>query len=187
MEKERARICILEDDEDIRELITYTLGSFTYECASYPAAEEMFRDIKDNPPDLFLLDIMLPGMDGLEVLRHLRGAAATKNIPVIIITAKSSEFDKVTGLDAGADDFLAKPFGVLELAARVRAVLRRADRQSADPGLRRYLDITIDQDRYEASRGGEKLDLTLKEYELLRLLCENMGKVVTRETIQTTI
>ncbi len=179
---EKKLIFVVEDDENIRELIRCTLEAFSYSCESFETAEEMLARLEEVVPDLFLLDIMLPGMSGLDALRALKKNVKTQDIPAIMITAKSSEADKVSGLDAGADDFITKPFGVLELSARVRAVLRRMDKPSNN-GILRYKDLCIDTNLYEVTKGGEKLKLTRKEYELLKFLCENVGKVMTRESI----
>lgn len=175
------RIFVVEDDPGIRELTRCMLQSSGFLPFCFEAGEEMLSAIGDTPPDLFILDIMLPGMDGIEILQKLRRDALTKDIPVIMLTAKSTEIDKVTGLDTGANDYIVKPFGVLEFMARVRAVLRgaaskKASRLSAG-------GISMDTDSHIVTLDGAKIELTLKEFELLRLLLRNTGRVVHRSDI----
>ncbi|HHX73162.1 MAG TPA: response regulator transcription factor [Clostridiales bacterium] len=179
-------IFVVEDDENIRELIRCTLEAFSFACETFETAEELLARVEEVTPNLFLLDIMLPAMSGLDALHILKKNVKTQDIPAIMITAKSSEADKVSGLDAGADDFITKPFGVLELSARVRAVLRRMDKPGNN-GILTYKDLSIDTNLYEVTKAGEKLKLTRKEYELLKFLCENVGKVMTREAIVNTV
>lgn len=178
-----ALIYLTEDDENVRELIRCTLVSFSYEVRSFENAEDMLAECsKGQLPDLFLLDIMLPGIDGIRALKLLRQNPDAASLPVIMLTAKSSEADKVAGLDNGADDYIAKPFGVLELAARVRAVLRRKPLQE-HPSVLTYKDIVIDCDRHCVTIKGEPADLTVKEYDLLLFLVRNSRRVVTREEL----
>jgi two-component system alkaline phosphatase synthesis response regulator PhoP len=171
---------VVEDEENIREIIKCALETSGLKVAGFEDAAAMFGAFKTAMPDLIILDIMLPQMDGLEALRKLKADRATALVPVILLTAKSAETDKVAGLDLGAEDYITKPFGVLELMARVRAVLRR----SADSAkVYEARDLKIDTERHEVSLYGQKIELTLKEFELLKLLMENAGKVVTRDTL----
>lgn len=180
-------IYYVEDDPNIRELASYALRQAGFEAACFPDAEGFFAACAERVPDLVLLDIMLPGMDGLEILRRLRADGATEHVPVMMLTAKGTEYDKVSGLDAGADDYLAKPFGMMELISRVNALLRRAARPAvggsaaADAGDElRGGAIMLSPSRHEVSAGGQPVTLTLKEFELLRVLMANEGLVLTR-------
>ena len=177
------RIFITEDEEDIREVIKCTLESFSYEIQAFESAEECLEETKKNLPDLILMDIMLPGMDGITALEKLKSQKETQSIPVIMLTAKSSEVDKVTGLDKGADDYVTKPFGVLELAARVRAALRKSEAYQKKSEVLTLGGITLDADKRTVTKNGEPVELTLKEFELLRLLMENKDRVLPRETL----
>lgn len=177
-------ICLIEDDENIRELIRYALASAGFDTECYEKGEDFLEHANGQNPDLFLLDIMLPGKNGYEILKCLRKNERLKQIPVIFITAKGAEIDKVSGLDLGADDYIVKPFGVLELIARVKAVLRRSSNTLGQSGAQlKYKDITLDINSREVTKGPEKLDLTYKEYELLFCLMENKGRVLTREQL----
>lgn len=172
-------IYCVEDDASIRELISYATQSAGYETRGFESGEAFWRAVEERTPELVLLDIMLPGEDGLSILERLRRDGATARVPVIMLTAKTSEVDKVKGLDAGADDYMAKPFGVMELLSRIRAVLRRStpdERLTAG-------EITLDLDRREASVAGQAVKLTFKEFELLRYLVQNRGRVLSRERI----
>lgn len=180
-------IYYVEDDPNIRELASYALRQAGFEAACFPDAEGFFAACAERVPDLVLLDIMLPGMDGMEILRRLRADGATEHVPVMMLTAKGTEYDKVSGLDAGADDYLAKPFGMMELISRVNALLRRAARPAvggstaADAGDElRGGAIVLSPSRHEVSAGGQPVTLTLKEFELLRVLMANEGLVLTR-------
>lgn len=175
-------IVIVEDDESIRTMLEYYFKSLNHEVLAFESGEAMFGTLGDTVPELCILDIMLPGIDGLEILRRLRGAAATEQVPVIMLTARAAEMDKVAGLELGADDYIAKPFGLMELQARVKAVLRRAHSVPAEPILR-YEDLEIDPAAREVRRGGEPVELTYKEFELLRLLVSRRGTVLTRDDI----
>ena len=177
------RIFITEDEEDIREVIKCTLESFSYEIQAFENAEEGLEETKKNLSDLILMDIMLPGMDGITALEKLKSQKETQSIPVIMLTAKSSEVDKVTGLDKGADDYVTKPFGVLELAARVRAALRKSEAYQKKSEVLTLGGITLDADKRTVTKNGEPVELTLKEFELLRLLMENKDRVLPRETL----
>lgn len=175
-------IVLVEDDESIRVMLEYYLKSLNYQVAAFESGEAMFAAPEALSPALCILDIMLPGMDGLEILRRLRAGEHTRHVPVIMLTARGTEMDKVAGLEQGADDYLAKPFGLMELQARVKALLRRAGSAPAERVLR-YGDLEMDPDAREVRRGGEPVELTYKEFELLRLLLSRHGTVLTREEI----
>lgn len=176
-------IYLLEDDGAIRELVTYSLEKTGNEAVAFETPGEFWGALDRRLPDLILLDVMLPEEDGLRVLEKLRGVERTKRIPVIMLTAKGTEFDKVTAFDIGADDYVTKPFGVMELLARIKAVMRRADVNQADA--RRYscADVTLSTERREVLVAGVPVTLTYKEFELLNLLFQNMGRVLTRDRI----
>ena len=172
------RIAVVEDDESIRTMLEYYFKSMGHEVLAFESGEDFF----DAAPvaDLALLDVMLPGMDGLDIVRRLRGEEATAKLPIIMLTARQTEMDKVTALDLGADDYISKPFGVMELQARVNAVMRRVG--DRDPMLR-YRDLAIDPAGRTVTRGGEDIALTYKEFELLCLLVRRRGTVLTRDEI----
>ena len=175
-------IYYVEDEVNIRELALYALKQAGLEAQGYPDAESFRVALAQRVPDLVLLDIMLPGTDGLAILSELRHDARYAHIPVMMLTAKGTEFDKVVGLDAGADDYLAKPFGMMELVSRCNALLRRAVRQPA-PQAKRLLacgPIEVDLDAREVRAGGVAAELTLKEFDLLSELIENQGRVLSR-------
>jgi two-component system alkaline phosphatase synthesis response regulator PhoP len=175
-------IYYVEDDPNIRDLVVYTLRQTGMEASGFSAAGPFFAAVAEAAPELVLLDIMLPGEDGLAILKKLRQDGRTAAIPVIMITAKDTEFDTVVGLDAGADDYIAKPFGMMELVARVKALLRRtAAREGAEAITCGAL--TVDARRHLVISGGENVSLTLKEFELLRFLMENRGVAFTREKL----
>jgi two-component system alkaline phosphatase synthesis response regulator PhoP len=176
-------IFCVEDDNSIRELMIYTLGVSGFEaigCENAAAFWDALKRIKN--PQLVLLDIMLPDEDGISILKKLRSYALTADIPVIMATAKGTEYDKVIGLDQGADDYLAKPFGMMEMVSRVKAVLRRTNASKKERMIR-LGTMEIDEKRHSVTVGGKKINLTLKEYELLRLLIKNPGKVFTRDEL----
>lgn len=175
-------IVIVEDDASIRAMLEYYFKSLGHRTAAFESGEDFFAAAPKA--DLALLDVMLPGMDGIEIVRRLRAAPATEKLPIILLTARQTEMDKVTGLDAGADDYITKPFGVMELQARVNAVLRRAGQ--ADPALR-YRDLVIDPAGRTVTRGDESIPLTFKEFELLRLLVSRRGTVLTRDEILSAV
>lgn len=179
-------IYIVEDDIEVREMETYALKSSGFEVMSFDCGKVMDEQVKTRVPDLFILDIMLPGEDGLNILKRLRVQENTKGIPVIMLTAKGTELDKVKGLDLGADDYIAKPFGVLEFISRVRAVLRRSERSSSESTEALNLalgGVTLDDQRRSVTVGGIAVELTFKEYELLKLLMSRPGTVFSRQQI----
>lgn len=175
-------IYTVEDEDNIRELIRCTLESFSYETKCFSCAEDMLTMCNATIPDLILLDIMLPAMDGISALQHLKASPNTKSIPVIMLTAKSSEIDKVTGLDCGADDYIAKPFGILEFVARIKAALRRIPVEQHENTLS-YKDIVISQDKHNVTVANTIVELTLKEYLLLKTLINSGGNIVTRDEL----
>lgn len=174
-------IYCVEDDNGIRELVIYTLNASGFEAKGFPNPEEFWAEMAQNKPDLIILDIMLPGEDGISVLKKLRSHPATADISVIMATAKGTEYDKVIGLDLGADDYLSKPFGMMEMVSRVKAVLRRTNPKTMDKLT--VGDIEIDRLRHKVSVNGSEVILTLKEYELLMLFAENIGIVFTRDKL----
>ena len=180
-------IYLLEDDASIRELVLYSLNSMGMESQGFERPSEMNRAMRDCIPDLLLLDIMLPEEDGFSILRRLRAEDDTKALPVIVLTAKNTEFDTVTALDLGADDYISKPFGVMELIARVKAVLRRAGNAAspADTSASTLSEgeVTVDTERHSVKAAGEEVILTFKEFELLCMLLKNKGIVLTRDKI----
>ena len=167
-------IYCVEDERNIRELIVYTLESSGFTARGLESGKELNAAIAEQLPDLILLDIMLPGEDGLEILSRLKASEVTKEIPVIMVTAKGAEYDKVMGLDCGADDYITKPFGMMEFIARVRAVLRRAGKEEKENDVLK---------QHQVLATGEKVTLTLKEFELLKFLMENKGIVLTRDRL----
>ncbi len=176
-----ALIYCVEDDRSIRELVLYTLKISGFEALGLEDGRHMEETLEKQLPDLIILDIMLPDVSGLDLLKKLRADSRTMDIPVIMATAKGSEIDKVMGLDLGADDYLAKPFGMMEMVSRIKAVLRR--RQPRKEDSLRFEKITLSRQRQEAFYGEEKLELTHKEFELLAFLMENAGHVYTREQL----
>jgi two-component system alkaline phosphatase synthesis response regulator PhoP len=175
-------IYLVEDDESIRELVIYTLRNTGFEAKGFAGAEEFWRELRERPPSLVILDIMLPGEDGLAILRRLRSHEPTKRLPIMMLTAKGAEYDKVLGLDSGADDYMAKPAGMMELAARVKSLLRRTETQ-AEKGEYRIGGLYVNAPRRRVTAGGEEVTLTLKEFDLLVYLLSNPGIVLSRERI----
>ena len=176
------RIYIVEDDADIRGMMTYALRNSGYEVEGFGDGKSFFEAVGARTPDLVLLDILLPGEDGLSLLSALRARPETKDLPIMMVTAKTTELDKVTGLDMGADDYLTKPFGIMELVSRVKALLRRtAPKEQAQ--VYRCGDVELDDSRHAVTVGGEPCILTYKEYELLKFLLINQDIVVSREKI----
>ena len=184
-------IYLLEDDASIRELVLYSLNSMGMEAQGFELPSLLNEAMKNAIPDLLLLDIMLPEEDGFSILRRLRADANTKSLPVIVLTAKNTEFDTVTALDLGADDYVSKPFGVMELIARVKAVLRRAgNTPNANDTVGNTLtegEVIVDTERHTVKAAGEEVILTLKEFELLCMLLKNKGIVLTRDKILSQI
>lgn len=182
-------IYMVEDDENIRELVLYTLRSAGFEAEGFERGEGLFAALRRRSAELILLDIMLPGEDGITILKKLRGGADTSQVPVMMLTARGAEYDKVLGLDAGADDYLAKPFGMMELISRVKALLRRASARPGEEG-RRYLTcgaVTMDAVGHRVTVDGREAALTRKEFDLLRLLLENQGVVLTRDRLMAEV
>lgn len=179
-------IYCVEDDAGIRELVVYTLQNTGMEARGFEDGEALYAALREKKPQLILLDIMLPGEDGISILRRLRETQETADIPVILLTAKNTEYDKVVGLDSGADDYVAKPFGMMELVARIRAVLRRTHTE-ADSGEQARLlvagTICVDERAHSVFVGEREVQLTLKEYQLLCLLMKNRGAVLTRDVL----
>lgn len=179
-------IFCVEDEDSIRELMLYTLNMAGFQAIGFSDSKPFWEAMESGHPELIMLDIMLPGEDGISVLRKLRSAASTADIPVIMATAKGTEYDKVTGLDLGADDYLCKPFGMMEMVSRVKAVLRRAKPVDKD-ALLVLGNITLDPVRHKVTASGREITLTLKEYDLLKLLMESNGQVFTREMLLSSI
>lgn len=180
------KVYCVEDDESIRQLIVYALVNGGFEAEGFEDGDGFFSRVYSYPPDLILLDIMLPGEDGLEILEKLKSDPSLKDIPVIMITAKSSEFDKVKGLDMGADDYISKPFGVMELISRIKAVLRRTNSISPSNNLS-FAGISLDYEKRRVKVGRQTIDLTYKEFELLYFLLKNQDIVLTREMLMNQV
>lgn len=180
-------IYILEDDASIRKLVIYTLNSQGMEAEGFERPSSFWNAMETKVPDLVLLDIMLPEEDGLQILRRLRGMPATKKLPVIMLTAKGTEYDKVLGLDEGADDYLAKPFGMMELVARIRTALRHAGQTESGEPAYQVGELYVDPNRHIVRDGQREVTLTLKEFQLLCLLLERKGTVFTRDQLLNTI
>lgn len=178
----RNMVYCVEDDGGIRDLIIYTLSSAGFAARGFGCGRDFFDALGRETPRLVLLDIMLPGEDGIEILKRLRANPATADIPVIMASAKGTEYDKVVGLDLGADDYLAKPFGMMEMVSRVRAVLRRTESKGMSEILQ-IGNLTVNTGGHTVFADGERVQLTLKEYELLKKFMENPGLVFTRELL----
>ncbi len=174
-------ILAVDDEAPILELLSYNLEASGYRVVTASTGEDALVVCAHERPSLVLLDVMLPGIDGMEVCRRLKSASTSADIPIIMLTAKGDEVDTVLGLELGADDYVTKPFSVRELIARVKALLRRAAPQTEEEDVLHVGSLTIDVGNYEAFRNGEKLYLTLKEFELLKLLVMSRGKVLTRD------
>ena len=175
-------IYCVEDDASIRELMLYTLRASGFDAEGFCDGPALFEALQKRKPRLITLDIMLPGMDGIEILKRLRAASATAGIPVIMASAKGTEFDKVMGLDLGADDYLAKPFSMIEMVSRIRAVLRRSGASEITPALR-LGQLEMDPDAHTVRAEGQRVELTLKEFELLRLFLKHPGRVYSRDQL----
>ena len=181
-------IYYVEDDTSIRELVLYALKTAEFQVMGFENAASFYKRMKEQQPDLILLDIMLPDEDGVSILKKLKSRPDTENIPVIMMTAKSSEYDKVLGLDSGADDYITKPFGVMELISRVKAVIRRSDRSKGSAGeVLKIGELGLDEQKHEVYARGQEVSLTFKEFELLSYLMKNRGLVLSRDKILNTI
>lgn len=178
-------IFCVEDESAIRDLMVYTLQVSGFDAQGFENDADFWAAMKEQRPELIILDVMLPGEDGLTILRKLRSSPVTTDIPVIMATAKDSEYDKVIGLDSGADDYLAKPFGMMEMVSRIKAVLRRAGNRQ--PVILSYGMIVLDENRHAVTIDGKAVLLTLKEYELLKLFMESPGRVFTRDNILSSV
>ena len=185
MEKAMALIYIVEDDESIREIETIALKNSNYIVSAFENAKEFYKKLDELVPDLILLDVMLPDESGYDIVRKLRKRPATQDIPIIMVTAKTTEMDIIKGLDGGADDYIKKPFSIMELITRVKALLRRTAKE--EPKLLKLDDLVIDHERHVVTVNNEPVDLTYKEYELLRLLMGSQGIVMTREVIMRSV
>lgn len=180
--KTMALIYIVEDDQNIREIESFALKNSGYSVADFECAKDFYRQVAEKVPDCILLDVMLPDEDGLEIVRRLRAMPDTKKVPVMMVTAKTTEIDKVKGLDIGADDYITKPFGVMELISRVKALLRRSMNIAEEKFLSTG-DIFLDGEKHMVYVKDEPCELTFKEYELLKLLVQNQGIVMSRDII----
>lgn len=179
-------IYLVEDDNSIRELVAYTLQSAGFQAEGFERPSAFWHACERKLPDLVLLDLMLPEEDGISILKKLRQSPRTKKLPIILLTAKSSEYDKIMGLDSGADDYVAKPFSMMELLARVKALLRRTER-SEEEVVFSMGSLSVNQTCHEVRVDGAEVVLTLKEFELLCLLMENQGRVLTRDQLLNSI
>lgn len=182
-----ALIYCVEDDDGIRELVSCALKSGGYEIKAFPKAKPFYDEIKNNAPSLILLDIMLPDEDGYTILGKLKNDSKTKNIPVIMLTAKSSEIDKVSGLEMGADDYITKPFGVMELLSRIKAVLRRTGKQETDSDTITIDNVSVDAARRICTVNEKEVTLTYKEFELLMYLMKHQSIAVSRDKLMETV
>ena len=179
-------IFCVEDDSGIRDLMIYALNSSGFEAEGFADGETLFAALASKTTELIMLDIMLPGEDGISILKKLRSSSMTADIPVIMATAKGTEYDKVIGLDLGADDYLAKPFGMMEMVSRVRAVLRRSAPRPSER-LLRVGELEMNLGEHTVTAGGRRVQLTLKEFELLHKFMANPGRAFTREQLLTTV
>lgn len=185
---DKLSIYVVEDDESIRTMVVYALNGSGYAAQGFSDGRLFFTALDNSIPDLVLLDIMLPGEDGLSILKRLRTQQRTKQLPIIMLTAKTGEMDKVRGLDLGADDYVSKPFGILELLSRIRAVARRSvemtrQNKQQDDGIYQYRNIYIDESSHVVTVDGSEVALTRKEFKLLCDLLRNQGRVLTRDQI----
>lgn len=179
----REKILIIDDEKHIIELIEYNLESNGFKTIHALNGKEGLAKAKSEKPSLVLLDLMLPIMDGIEVCKEIRMDEEIKDIPIIMLTAKSEEVDKIIGLELGADDYITKPFSIRELLARIKAILRRINKEEEGNEIFKFSDVVIDYDKHEVTKNKVVKDLTLKEYELLEMLIENRGKVLKRDEI----
>ncbi len=181
-------IFCVEDDAGIRDLMIYTLNASGFQAVGFENAKELYAALADAVPELVMLDIMLPGEDGISILKRMKADPRTADVPVIMATAKGNEYDKVIGLDLGADDYLAKPFGMMEMASRVRAVLRRSGKAAEKkPQLIRIGGLGMNLSEHTVTADGHRVQLTLKEYELLHTFMTNPGRAFTREQLLSTV
>lgn len=180
-------IFCVEDDAGIRDLMIYTLNASGFRAVGFENSREFYAALADTVPELIMLDIMLPGEDGISILKRLKADARTADIPVIMATAKGNEYDKVIGLDLGADDYLAKPFGMMEMASRVRAVLRRSGRAAEKQQLIRVGGLEMNLGEHIVTADGIRVQLTLKEFELLRTFMTSPGRAFTREQLLSSV
>ena len=180
-----ALIYIVEDDESIREIESIALKNSNYIVSAFENAKEFYKKLDELVPDLILLDVMLPDESGYDIVRKLRKRPATQDIPIIMVTAKTTEMDMIKGFDGGADDYIKKPLSIMELITRVKALLRRTAKE--EPKLLKLDDLVIDHERHVVTVNNEPVDLTYKEYELLRLLMGSQGIVMTREVIMRSV
>lgn len=180
-----ALIYIVEDDESIREIESIALKNSNYIVSAFENAKEFYKKLDELVPDLILLDVMLPDESGYDIVRKLRKRPDTQDIPIIMVTAKTTEMDMIKGFDGGADDYIKKPFSIMELITRVKALLRRTAKE--EPKLLKLDDLVIDHERHVVTVNNEPVDLTYKEYELLRLLMGSQGIVMTREVIMRSV
>ena len=181
------KIWCIEDDENINNLITYALASQGFEAEGMTCFADMDKKLQESQPDLFLLDIMLPDTDGITILKKLKENSSTNDIPVIMLTAKNSEIDIVKALDLGAEDYITKPFGILEMVSRVKAVLRRCEKDKKSEDKLAFGQIVMDKERHRVTVNGETVELTLKEFSLLKLFMESPQRVLTRENIMDAV
>ena len=179
-------IYIVEDDVNIREIERYALKNSGYEVEEFESGADFFKRMEQRMPNLVILDIMLPGEDGMDILAKLRADKRTSKLPVIMVTAKTTELDKVKGLDSGADDYITKPFGVMELISRVKALLRRTTDVNTEAQMK-YGDILVDNDKHAVFVCGNPCELTYKEYELLKYLITNKGIVLSRDKLMSQV
>ena len=179
-------IWCVDDDSTIRDIEVYTLTQTGFEAKGFPDGMSMLEALKTEKPELIVLDIMMPGMDGVEVLKEIRGNTETRKIPVIMATAKGTEMDKIQSLDIGADDYLVKPFGVMEMVSRIKAVLRRCAPEEIDEVLR-IGEIVLDDKKHAVSVSGENVTLTYKEFEILKLFMSHPGEVFSRDKLLTEV
>src|SRR5215203_3300308 len=180
------RVLIVEDDEDIAHLLAHSVRKAGFEAAVMLSGAGVLARVRESPPDLVLLDVMLPGVDGRDICRAMRTDPRTQAIPVIMITARAEEADRVAGLDLGADDYITKPFSPREVVARVRAVLRRTAAPAAAPSLT-FGDLQVDPERHVVTAGGHEVRLTAKEFLLLRYFLEHRGRVLSRDLLLTDV
>lgn len=181
--KARQIIAVIEDEPDILELVTHHLKKESYEVIGFPDAVKFYKFLENENPDLVVLDLMLPDVDGLEVCKYMKGDPEFANIPIIMLTAKSSEIDKVVGLELGADDYITKPFSPRELVARVKAVLRRTSKRESLQKTSIDDKLIIDEKKYEVTVEGKKISLTNSEFNILKMLTSKIGWVFSREQI----